>query len=90
MESSLFLEFILPFHLKSVFLQRKNSLKSVVFDLYNHLKSVNWHVVQKDYIVHSALNNLLKNPDYNIQTATVISNEREIHQDGKITYMPSI
>ena len=42
----------------------------------------------KDYTVHSALNNLLKNPDYNIQTATVISNEREIHQDGKITYMP--
>lgn len=42
----------------------------------------------KDYTVHSALNNLLKNPDYNIQAATVISNEREIRQDGKITYMP--
>ena len=42
----------------------------------------------KDYTVHSALNNLLKNPDYNIQVATVISNEREIRQDGKITYMP--
>ena len=46
------------------------------------VKSVN------DYTVHSALNNLLKNPDYNIQAATVISNEREIRQDGKITYMP--
>jgi hypothetical protein len=42
----------------------------------------------KDYTVHSALNNLLKNPDYSIQAATVISNEREIRQDGKITYMP--
>ena len=42
----------------------------------------------KDYTVHSALNNLLKNPDYNIQAATVISNEREIRQDGKITYLP--
>ena len=42
----------------------------------------------KDYTVHSALNNLLKNPDYNIQAATVISNEREIYQKGKITYMP--
>lgn len=42
----------------------------------------------KDYTVHSALNNLLKNPDYNIQAATVFSNEREIRQDGKITYMP--
>lgn len=42
----------------------------------------------KDYTVHSALNNLLKNPDYNIQAATVISNEREIYQKGKVTYMP--
>ena len=42
----------------------------------------------KDYTIHSALNNLLKNPDYNIQTATVISNEREIYQKGKITYLP--
>lgn len=42
----------------------------------------------KDYTIHSALNNLLKNPDYNIQAATVISNEREIYQKGKVTYMP--
>ncbi|MBO4589576.1 MAG: ATP-binding protein [Bacteroidaceae bacterium] len=42
----------------------------------------------KDYMVHSALNNLLKNTDYNILTGTVLSNEREIFQDGKITYMP--
>ena len=42
----------------------------------------------KDYTVHSALNNLLKNPDYNIQAATVISNEREIYQKGKVTYIP--
>ena len=42
----------------------------------------------KDYTVHSALNNLLKNPDYNILSGTVISNEREIYQDGKVTYMP--
>ena len=42
----------------------------------------------KDYNVHSALNNLLKNSDYDIQAATVISNEREIYQKNKITYMP--
>ncbi len=42
----------------------------------------------KDYTVHSALNNLLKNPDYNILAATVISNERKIRQEGKITYLP--
>lgn len=42
----------------------------------------------KDYTVHSALNNLLKNPDYNLQSGTVISNEREVYQNGKVTYMP--
>ena len=42
----------------------------------------------KDYTVHSALNNLLKNPDYNLQSGTVISSEREVYQDGKVTYMP--
>ena len=42
----------------------------------------------KDYTVHSALNNLLKVPEYNVLAATVISNEREVYQDGKITYMP--
>lgn len=42
----------------------------------------------KDYTVHSALNNLLKNPDYNILAGTVISNEREVYQNGKVTYMP--
>ena len=42
----------------------------------------------KDYTIHSALNNLMKNPDYHIHSSTVISNEREVHQDGNITYLP--
>ena len=42
----------------------------------------------KDYSVHSALDNLLKNPDYHIQSGTVVSNEREVNQDGMVTYMP--
>ena len=42
----------------------------------------------KDYTVHSALNNLLRNPDYHIPAATVVSNEREIYQNGKVIYMP--
>ena len=42
----------------------------------------------KDYTVHSALNNLLKNPDYNILAGTVISNEREVYQKGRVLYMP--
>ena len=42
----------------------------------------------KDYTVHSALNNLLRNPDYGIASATVVSNERRVYQEGKIVYMP--
>lgn len=42
----------------------------------------------KDYTVHSALNNLLKSTDGNISGGTVISNERRVYQDGKITYLP--
>ncbi|MBQ9236643.1 MAG: ATP-binding protein [Prevotella sp.] len=42
----------------------------------------------KDYTVHSALNNLITNTDYNIVEATVISNERRVHQEGHIIYMP--
>ena len=39
----------------------------------------------KDYTVHSALNNLLKN---SMAAGTVVSNEREIYIDGQILYMP--
>ena len=42
----------------------------------------------KDYTVHSALNNLLKKPEYNILAATVVSNERKFYQEDKVTYMP--
>ena len=42
----------------------------------------------KDYSVHSALDNLLKNPDYHILSGTVVSNERAVYQVGNVTYMP--
>ena len=42
----------------------------------------------KDYTEHSALNNLLKVPEYNVLAATVISNERKVYQESKVTYMP--
>ena len=41
----------------------------------------------KDYTIHSALNNLMKNPDYHILSSTVISNEREVHQDGNMKFI---
>lgn len=42
----------------------------------------------KDYSVHSALNHFLANEDYNIQKGYVLSNEREVMQKGKVTYLP--
>ena len=42
----------------------------------------------KDYAVHSALNNLLSTPDYHVQSAIVISNEREVRKEGPVIYMP--
>ena len=42
----------------------------------------------KDYNVHSALNNFITNPEYRIEKAVVISNERNIKQDGKVLYLP--
>lgn len=42
----------------------------------------------KDYTVHSALNSFISNDSYNIKSAVVLSNEREITHKGKITYLP--
>lgn len=42
----------------------------------------------KDYTVHSALNTFVRNEDYHIQKAFVLSNEREVSVKGKITYLP--
>lgn len=42
----------------------------------------------RDYAVHSALNAFVHNEDYHIKKAFILSNEREVHTKGKITYMP--
>ena len=42
----------------------------------------------RDYSIHSALNNLLKNDGYAVKKAHVLSNEREVKQKGNITYLP--
>ena len=69
--------------------QRKQGEVDYLIDNYTDMSP---HPIEvksgKDYTVHSALNNLLGNPDYHIPTATVISNEREIYQNDKVTYMP--
>ncbi len=42
----------------------------------------------KDYTVHSALNTFVKNEDYHIKKAYVVSNERTVLQKDKIIYIP--
>lgn len=42
----------------------------------------------KDYTVHSALSNFIKNEAYNLKKAYVLSNEREVIKKDKIIYMP--
>ncbi len=60
-----------------------------LIDDYDSLSAVPVEVKSgKDYTVHSALNNLVKNEDYHIKKAFVLSNKRTIKTDGKITYLP--
>ena len=42
----------------------------------------------KDYSEHSALDNFLSTPDYNIKNAIVFSNAQEVYEGNGIWYMP--
>lgn len=60
-----------------------------LIDDYDALSTVPIEVKSgKDYTVHSALNKFVRNEDYHIKKAFVVSNERTVTQNGKITYIP--
>lgn len=60
-----------------------------LIDDYDSLSAVPIEVKSgKDYTVHSALNTFVQNEDYHIKMAFVVSNERNVTQNGKITYIP--
>ena len=60
-----------------------------LIDDYEHLTVLPIEVKSgKDYTVHSALDNMLDTPDYHIQKAVVLSNEREVSVKNGITYLP--
>ena len=60
-----------------------------LIDDYNSLSAVPIEVKSgKDYTIHSALNSFVKNEDYHIQKAFVVSNERTVSMKGKIVYIP--
>lgn len=42
----------------------------------------------KDYRVHSAIDNFVDTPDYDIRRAVVISNNRNVEKAGKIIHLP--
>lgn len=60
-----------------------------IIDDFDSLKSVPLEIKSgKDYTVHSALSRLVGNKDYDIDTAYVLSNEREVYNKGAIWYVP--
>ena len=60
-----------------------------LIDDYDSLSAVPIEVKSgKDYTIHSALNNFVSNEDYHIKKAFVVSNERTVKTNGKITYLP--
>ena len=60
-----------------------------LIDDYDSLSAVPIEVKSgKDYTVYSALNAFVQNEDYHIKKAFVVSNERNVTQNGKITYIP--
>lgn len=60
-----------------------------LFDDYDSLSAVPIEVKSgKNYSVHSALSTFVKNDDYHVKKAYVLSNERVVKQNEKITYLP--
>lgn len=60
-----------------------------LIDDYESLSAVPIEVKSgKDCTVHSALNTFVQNEDYHIKKAFVVSNERKVTTQGKVTYLP--
>lgn len=60
-----------------------------LIDDYSTLSAVPLEVKSgKDYTVHSALNTFVSNEDYHVKKAYVVSNERNVTQNGKVIYIP--
>ena len=68
---------------------KKNGEVDFLIDDYYNLSAMAIEVKSgKDYTVHSALNRLIENKDYRLKEGVVLSNSREVRQEGKIVYMP--
>ena len=68
---------------------RKKGEVDFILDDYDSLSLLPIEVKSgKDYQIHSALNALTTNEEYNIKKAIVFSNNREVARKGKILYLP--
>ncbi|MBD5258262.1 MAG: AAA family ATPase [Barnesiella sp.] len=68
---------------------KKNGEVDFLIDDYYSLSAMAIEVKSgKDYTIHSALTRLLDNKDYRLGNGLVLSNSREVVQDGKTIYMP--
>ena len=68
---------------------RKNGEVDFLIDDYKNSSILPIEVKSgRDYTIHSALNKLLDNKDYHVNSGMVLCNEREVRHVGHITYMP--
>ena len=68
---------------------KKKGEVEFIIDDYNRLSVMPIEVKSgKDYKIHSALDGFISTPDYHINSAIVLSNERAIEQKNGILYMP--
>lgn len=68
---------------------RSNGEVDYLINDYNNLSILPIEVKSgKDYTIHSALNKMLSNKEYNIKKAIVLSNSREVTIKNNVIYMP--
>lgn len=68
---------------------RNNGEVDFLIDDYENLAVLPIEVKSgRDYMIHSAINRFLHNPDYPVARGVVLSNDREIKDIDKITYYP--
>ena len=68
---------------------KKKGEVDFLIDDFDHLEALPLEIKSgKDYKIHSALDNFLETPSYNIHNAIVFSNERNVVVENGITYMP--
>ena len=68
---------------------RNNGEVDFLIDDYENLAVLPIEVKSgRDYMIHSAIDRFIRNPDYPVARGVVLSNDREIKDVDKITYYP--